>query len=42
MGKGVQVFFTRRGALSIELHIIKKTGVNIPVIINEDRLTGSF
>ena len=36
MGKGVQVFFHEgEVAISIELHIIVKTGVNIPVIINE-------
>lgn len=33
MGKGVRVFFHEgEGAISIELHIIVKTGVNIPVI----------
>lgn len=41
MGKGVRVYFLEDGAISIELHIIVKTGVNIPVIcasiINEVR-----
>ncbi len=36
MGKGVHVFFHEgEDAISIELHIIVKTGVNIPVISSE-------
>lgn len=32
MGKGIHVEFEENGAISIEIHIICKTGVNIPVI----------
>lgn len=36
MGKGVRVrFHESEGSISIELHIIVKTGVNIPVISGE-------
>lgn len=32
MGKGVHIEFNEDGSISIEIHIIVKTGVNIPVI----------